>query len=579
MDDFERVEELIGRLYSDAGKEGEARALVREVMDRRREGLRKSGALRGAGEPNPLTERDVFLITYGNTLNGREGESPLAALGQFAAARLSGTVSYVHILPFFPFSSDDGFSVMDYRVVDPALGVWEDVRALGGKFRLAFDLVINHASSRGAWFQGFLKGDPRYEGWFLTRPEEYDASKVVRPRTHPLLTPYVRADGSGVNVWTTFSADQVDLDFSNPAVLAEMLDVFLDYVEKGARIVRMDAIAYLWKEDGHPCLHHPRTHAVVKLFRAVADVLGLDVRLLSETNVPHPENISYFGSGDEAHMVYNFPLPPLTMHSFVVGDASRLSAWARDLRVPPGCSFLNFLASHDGIGLTPVRGLVDEGDFRETLETEVRRGCLISYKAAPEGPIPYELNASWFDAVADPALPEDLRIRAHLASHSIAASLDGMPAVYLHSILGTPNWKEGPAVRGYNRAINRRILDIKDVESDLGDPGSRASRCLAAFRSLYGYRGREPALAPGTPSRVLSREGPVFAILRGGPGRRLLCAVNVSSRPARFETGEDLGTPGKPYDPVSGEEVPGDGVPGRLDLPPYGTVWLPLGPP
>ena len=176
MDDFERVEELIGRLYSDAGKEGEARALVREVMDRRREGLRKSGALRGAGEPNPLTERDVFLITYGNTLNGREGESPLAALGRFAGTRLSGTVSYVHILPFFPFSSDDGFSVMDYRVVDPALGGWEDVRALGGKFRLAFDLVINHASSRGAWFQGFLKGDPRSEGCFLSRPEESAAS-------------------------------------------------------------------------------------------------------------------------------------------------------------------------------------------------------------------------------------------------------------------------------------------------------------------------------------------------------------------------------------------------------------------
>ncbi len=579
MDALDRVDDLIGRLYSGSGAEREAKLRITEVLAKRREGLRTSGAMRRGTELEPLSERDVFLITYGNTLRGEDGEPPLSALGRFAGVRLTESVTYIHILPFFPFSSDDGFSVMDYRVVDPALGNWENVRTLGGRFRLAFDLVINHVSSQGAWFRGFLRGDPRYEGWFLTRPDGYDASKVVRPRTHPLLTPYTRADGSRVNVWTTFSADQVDLDFSNPEVLAEMLDVFLDYVEKGARIVRLDAIAYLWKEDGHDCLHHPRTHEVVKLFRAVVDALELDVRLLSETNVPHAENVSYFGVGDEAHMVYNFALPPLTMHSFAAGDAGPISAWARELRAPRGCSFLNFLASHDGIGLTPVRGLVDEGAFRETLDAELKRGCLISYKAAPEGPIPYELNASWFDAVADPALPEDLRIRAHLASHAIAASLDGMPAVYIHSILGTPNWTEGPALRGYNRAINRRVLDLETVESDLEDPGSRASRCLAAFHSLYGYRGREPALAPGTLSRVLSREGPVFAILRGETDQKLLCATNVSSRPARFEIEENLEPLGSPFDPTTGAKMPLTGPPYRLDLPPYGVAWLRLGPP
>jgi sucrose phosphorylase len=468
---------------------------------------------------------------------------------------------------------------MDYRAVDPKLGDWGDVGALGGDFKLAFDLVINHASSRGVWFQGFLNGDPEYEGWFLTRPEGYDASRVVRPRTHPLLTPYARADGTKVLVWTTFSEDQVDLDFSNPAVLAEMLDVFLDYVQKGARIVRLDAIAYLWKEDGHPCLHHPRTHAVVKLFRAVVDALKLDVRLLTETNVPHPENVAYFGSGDEAHLVYNFALPPLTLHAFAMGDASRLSEWARGLRAPPGCSFLNFLASHDGIGLTPARGVVDEEAFRRTLDLVLERGCLVSNKATQEGPIPYELNASWFDAIADPDLPEDLRIRAHLASHAIAASLDGMPAVYIHSILGTPNWTEGPAIRGYNRAINRRILALKTVESALTDPSSRPSRCLSAFRLLYSHRGREPALAPETPSRVLSGDGPVFAIVRGGPGKRILCAVNVSPRPTRFELEKNLGIPGRPYDPTTGEAIFWSGVSASLELPPYGVIWLPLDPP
>lgn len=579
METTGKMEEQIKFLYPDAERAREARVRIDQVLARHRAGLRKVNALHAGLEPNPLSEKDVFLITYGNTLEGRTGEAPLAALRRFAEGRLTGVISYIHILPFFPFSSDDGFSVMDYRVVDPVLGEWKDVGALGDEFKLAFDLVINHASSRGSWFQGFLKGDPRFEGWFLTRPEGYDGSRVVRPRTHPLLTPYTRADGSRVFVWTTFSEDQVDLDFSNPEVLAEMLDVFLDYVEKGARIVRMDAIAYVWKEDGHPCLHHPRTHAVVKLFRAVVDALELDVRLLTETNVPHPENIAYFGSGDEAHLVYNFALPPLTLHAFTTGDASRLSAWARDLHAPPGCSFLNFLASHDGIGLTPARGLVDEEAFRSILDQELRRGCLISYKATPEGPIPYELNASWFDAIADPGLPEELRIRAHLASHVIAASLDGMPAVYIHSILGTPNWTEGPVIRGYSRAINRRVLDLETVEAALADPGSRPSRCLSAFRLLYSHRGREPAFAPGTPSRVLSRGGPVFAILRGGPGSRLLCVVNVSPRSVRFDSDQHLGTPKRPYDPTTGKTISLPGGSATFDLPPYGVIWLPLDPP
>lgn len=574
-----RIDKLIDYLYPADGRASEAKTLIADVLDRHREALRRSGALREGIDLAPLSEKDVFLITYGNTLTGKVGESALATLRNFADVRLRGLVSYVHILPFFPYSSDDGFSVIDYRSVDPNLGGWDDIEGLGAIFKLAIDLVINHASSRSAWFQGFLSGDPRYEEYFLTRPDGYDVSEVVRPRTHPLLTPYTRSDGSIVNVWTTFSPDQVDLDFSNPLVLAEMLDIFLGYVEKGARILRLDAIAYLWKEDGHPCLHHPHTHAIVKLFRAVVDSLGLDVRLLSETNVPHTENISYFGSGDEAHMVYNFALPPLMVHTFETEDATRLSAWARELRAPSGCAFLNFLASHDGIGLTPALGLVDKEAFQRTLDEELKRGCLISYKATPEGPIPYELNASWFDAIADPKLPEDMRIRAYLASHAIAASLDGMPAVYIHSLLGTPNWREGPAIRGYNRAINRRALSLDEVNSALADPESRVSRCLSGFRSLFENRGKEPALAPGTPSRVLSERGSVFAVQRGEPGKRLLCLTNVSPRPARFELEQDMCRAKPPYDPISGADLVLTGTPLQINLQPYGVAWLPLDPP
>lgn len=575
MKDENRIGMLLETLYNDTGDAQSAKALIGKILEQHRSSLEQNGAVRSAARENRLSERDVFLITYGNTFQGRAGEPPLKALQEFSREQLSDFVSYIHVLPFFPYSSDDGFSVMDYRRVNPDLGDWQDIQALGRDFKLAFDLVINHASAQGVWFLGFLRGDPEYRGWFITRPEDFDASRVIRPRTHPLLTPYTRADGSLIHVWTTFSADQADLDFSNPKVLAEMLDVFLGYVERGARIIRIDAIAYLWKEDGHSCLHHPKTHSVVKLFRAVVDALNLDVLLLSETNVPHDENISYFGEGDEAHMVYNFALPPLVLHAFTKGDVGCLSSWARNLHAQDGGLFLNFLASHDGIGLTPARGLVDETAFKTTLDNLVRRGCLISYKATPKGPVPYELNASWFDAVSDPALPESLRVKAHLASHAIAAVLDGMPAVYIHSVLGTPNWTEGPVLKGYNRAINRRNLRLEEVGTELGLPNSRASRCLEGMKALYGSRKLEPALSPGTPSRVISQEGPVFILLRGEPGARLLCAVNVSPKPTQLKVPLDLVPAGYAYDPTSGIKIASSGTSKQvvLDLEPYGVLW------
>ena len=575
-----RLDDLLGQIYTDRAVRERAQSLVRALLKRYAE-LPLNEACRGGMDSPVLSERDVFLITYGNSLQGEGTKTPLSVLRHFAERRLSDFISYIHILPFFPYSSDDGFSVIDYRQVNPKLGSWPDIEALGAHFKLAFDLVINHASSKGHWFRGFLDGEPGFAGWFITRPEKYDWSTVVRPRTHPLFTAFTLKDGTVVQVWTTFSPDQVDLDFSNPYVLTEMLDIFLDYVRKGARIVRLDAIAYLWKEDGHACLHHPRTHAVVRLFRAVVDALGLDVLLLSETNVPHAENISYFGEGDEAHMVYNFALPPLVIHAFAKGEVSELSDWARELRAPSKGSFLNFLASHDGIGLTPVHGLVDGQAFLGTLELMKARGCLISYKATASGAIPYELNASWFDAVSDHSLPEELRIRAHLASHAIAASLDGMPAVYIHSLLGTPNWMEGPRVKGYNRAINRQSLSPKAVEAELENPSSRASRCMEGMKNLYTSRGLERALAPGEPSRILSGPGAVFAVVRGSPGGRLLCAVNASEKPADLALGPDLELSCTPYDPTTRKPIAKSGAEGGriLKLEPYGVVWLPLDPP
>jgi sucrose phosphorylase len=482
-----------------------------------------------------------MIATPGAPTAGAADGHALARLTRFLRARGNGLFSYVHILPFFPYSSDDGFSVIDYRAVDRRIGNWDDVADLGRDCKLAFDLVLNHGSSRSEWFKAFLADTEPYRHWFLTRPAGYDGSTVVRPRTHPLLTPYRKADGSTVHVWTTFSADQVDYDFSRPDVLLEFMRILLEFVERGARMVRLDAIAYLWKEDGTPCLHHPKTHATVKLMRAVIDALALDVILLTETNVPHRENVSYYGDWDEAHMVYNFALPPLVLHAAVSGDAGPLRRWAASLPPPgEGPVFLNFLASHDGIGLTPARGLVEPAAFDATVEEACRRGGRISYKETPDGCFPYELNCVYLDAVAPPSLGgAALRARAFLSAQAAMFALAGVPAVYFHSWVGSENWNEGPNLLGHNRAVNREKPSLDVLEARLSDPRSVGARVMRGMNALAAFRRAREAFAPQVPQTVLPAEGAVFALERGPDerGRRILCIHNLGGDRVAYPRG------------------------------------------
>ncbi len=550
---------------------------ILEYLYGRERGSETAGRLRshmskhsGTGARRPLSEKDALLITYGDMVSGVAsggGAAGLVRLEAFLSRWNRNSFSHVHILPFHPYTSDDGFSVVDYRQVDGRLGTWEDIGRLARSWRLAFDFVVNHGSVSSPWFQAFLRNEAPYRDWYLTRPAGYDASSVVRPRTHPLLTPFRRADGSQVHVWTTFSADQVDYDFSNPDVLLEFLAIFLEFAERGAKIIRLDAIAYLWKEDGTPCLHHPKTHTVVKLFRAVAEELGLDLILLTETNVPHDQNISYYGDGDEAHMVYNFALPPLVLHAAVSADAGPLRRWAAGL--PPsgeGPLFLNFLASHDGVGLTPAAGLVDEAAFRGTLDKTLERGALISYKAVPGGSVPYELNCSYLSVVAPPELGSvELRARAFLACQGVLLCLAGLPAVYFHSWMGSEHWVEGPAVLGYNRAINREKPTLAALEAALADPSSLRRRVYDGITALLDFRAAEAAFAPDRPQEVLPAEGSLFALLRGPDegGRRVLCLQNLGGTAASFDAAPQL--------PALGAEL------SAVTLEPWETRWIAAG--
>ena len=483
-----------------------------------------------------LTEHDAFLITYADQVH-RSDEKTLKTLGEFCESNLRNLISGIHILPFFPWSSDDGFSVMDYRAIDPSLGNWRDVEQIGDSFRLMVDGVINHTSVQGKWFQAFLRDELPYCNYFLTLEDDPDLSRVVRPRASPLLTKFQTISGKR-RVWTTFSPDQADLDFHNPEVLLEIIDILLTYAERGAQFIRLDAIAYLWKEVGTTCINLPQTHAVVQLLRAVFDEIAPHEYLIAETNVPHADNISYFGDGyNEAQLVYNFALPPLVMHTFRTGDSSILSQWASKLNLPSDrTAFFNFLASHDGIGVNPVRGILSPDDIDALVDQTLKHDGLISYKQNPDGTqSPYELNINYFDALSDPNGDEqlNLQIDRFLAAQAIMLSLRGVPGIYFHSLFGSRNWCEGVQTTNQARTINRQKLELNNLVHELADQTSLRSQVFNRFRRLLLQRASSAVFHPNGAQEILDIGRGIFGVLRTSPdGRqRILCLQNVASQP------------------------------------------------
>ena len=525
-----------------------------------------------------LTERDAVLITYGDQVR-ESNMPPLRTLADFCARHLTGIVNTIHVLPFYPYSSDDGFAVVDYRVVNPALGDWTDVARVGANFRLMFDAVINHVSAQSAWFQGFLRDDPRYRDFFIVVPDGADVSCVIRPRTLPLLTKFETPSGAK-NVWTTFSADQIDLNYHNPDVLIEIIETLLFYIAHGANWIRLDAIAFLWKELGTTCLHLPQTHRVIQLLRAIIDHVASHVILITETNVPHTDNVSYFGDGtNEAHLVYNFALPPLALHAFHTGDAGVLTHWASALTLPSKqVTFFNFLASHDGIGLNPARGILSEADIGALVARTLANGGLVSYKTNPdETASPYELNINYFDALSDPNATEplDIQIDRFVAAHTIMFALVGVPGIYFHNLFGSRSWRAGTAQTGQNRTINREKLEHTALERELSDATSPRHRVFTRLAQLLRARAAHPAFSPYGEMRVLDVNPAVFALSRtGARGEAVLCLQNVSHQPqpTQVDLANLLGTSSSNIVDLCTNQVCAESR--VIPLMPFQTLWL-----
>ncbi len=559
---MQKIKELLSSIYDNTLNKSVTDAFISRVE----QGKRVSMKTRKQG----WDESDVVLITYADQFHN-QNDKTLKTLGDFYNQWLSKSFSHIHLLPFYPWSSDDGFSVIDYHQVDPVCGDWDDIAKLNKSTRLMFDFVCNHVSAKSSWFKKYLEGKPEFKNFFISVNPESDLSAVTRPRALPLLSPFTLSDGTKQYIWTTFSDDQIDLNFANPQVLLAMVDVLLHYLQAGADYIRLDAVGYMWKTPGTCCIHLEKTHQLVKLFRAVVDEVAPGTVLITETNVPHNDNISYLGNGhDEAHMVYQFPLPPLVLHAIHTGSAQVLSQWAASLDTAENhnTTWFNFLASHDGIGLNPLRGILPEEDILHLVNELQEQGALVNWKNNPDGTrSPYEVNVTYMDALNRRDSSDEERLARFILAHAILLAFPGVPAIYIQSILGSRNDYSGVERLGYNRAINRQKYDLHEIESQLAGENELREQVYKKLSHLVNVRKKQDVFHPDSSFDAQSINNSLLVIKRRSvKGNNVLALFNLSREPQRYtlpdNNFEDL---------ITGLKINGKQ---SYDMQPYQVLWL-----
>jgi sucrose phosphorylase len=439
------------------------------------------------------------------------------------------------------------------------------------------DLVMNHASRYSDWFKNYLNNKKPHSNYFIEIDPETDLSGVTRPRSTPLLTPVHTTNGEKF-VWSTFSDDQIDVKFANPDVLFEYLDIFFFYLNKGLSVIRLDAVAFIWKELGTSCIHLKETHEIVKLMRTLLDCFEPEATIITETNVPHEENISYFGDGDETHMVYQFSLPPLLLHAILTENATYLTNWLQSLdKLPENCTYFNFTASHDGIGVRPLEGLVPEEEFDKLVDGIRKKGGFVSEKKNADGSLsPYELNITYYDAFSGNNGSQSLQEKRYLCSQIIALSLKGVPGFYFHNLTATRNNLQGVSVTGRYRTINRKKWFYDELVGELSDPDTSTNRIFYRMKEIISARKKHPAFHPFGGQQPFDVSSSLFCLLRWDPDKteKILVIGNVTNQERKIDLyNTDLPVQDKKTysDIITDEEVVKGGT---ANLAPFQVIWI-----
>lgn len=525
LDDLKvRIIDYLSRIYPNENHQNICDSIV-DLMDY------KSNFHEAKSHTNLWSENDIVTITYGDSIQKQE-ELPLDTLHHFLNENLQHITNTIHILPFYPFSSDDGFSVINYCEVNQSLGDWSHINNIAEDFSLMADLVINHCSSRSLWFDNYKQRKDPGSDYFIDANPVIDLSEVVRPRTSPLLRETDTLDGKR-HVWCTFSHDQVDLNFKNPKVLMEFVKIIKLYLDNGVKLFRLDAVAFLWKKIGTPSINLIETHEVIRLLRLLIEHNNPNAVIITETNIPNRENLSYFGNANEAHLIYNFTLPPLILYTMLSGNSALIKQWL--MSMPPaqnGTTYFNFIASHDGIGLRPVEGILSNETVDEIAATVQEFGGDVSFRAVEDGQHrPYELNISLIDAMKGTFKGVDnYQVSRFICAHAIMLGLEGIPAFYIHSLFATPNDHQKMKSSSNKRAINRHNWDYDDLTQLLKDDTTIHSQVFDKLKTIIGIRKRQKAFHPNATQFTLHFAETLFAFWRQSQDRSqsIFCIYNIS---------------------------------------------------
>ena len=480
-----------------------------------------------------ISEKTSLVICYGDNINSNQ-KSSIQVFQNFFKKNLNKYFNAIHFLPFYPSSSDSGFAVKDHYKIEKRIGSWSDIKKISKSSHVMADIVINHSSARGLWFKNFLKKKRPGKDYFLTVNSKFNTSKVVRPRDHKLLKK-IDIFGKSDFLWRTFSADQIDLDFKNPSVLLRFIKIMVHLVSNGVTIFRLDAIAYLWKKNGTNCINLKQTHEIVKLLRLISNLLNVETIIITETNLPEKENLSYFGKNDEANWIYNFSLPPLLIHAFLFENSSYLNKWSKKLpNAKLQNSYLNFIASHDGIGMRPTEGILNERSLNNFLKRLKKNGSKFSYrKVQNKSKKVYEANITVFDALkkSDTDPNGKFFLERYIAAHAIMISFEGVPAIYFNSLFGKSNDEAKYVITGNNRDINRYKWSYENITKKLKNKNSKQSIFYQNLGKLLEIKRKQKAFHPNAKRLNINLGSKLFCFKRTSLDKKqtIISITNCSS--------------------------------------------------
>jgi len=481
-----------------------------------------------------ISEKTSLIICYGDSIYSNK-RSSISLFKIFFQKKLKNYFNTIHFLPFYPSSSDSGFSVKDHYKIENKLGNWSDIKKISKSNDIMADMVINHSSARGLWFRNFLKNKKPGKNYFLTIDSKFDTSKVIRPRDHKLLKK-INIFNKKEYLWRTFSADQLDLNFKNPSVLLRFIKIMINLINHGVTVFRLDAIAYLWKESGTKCINLKQTHEIIKLLRTISSYLNVETIIVTETNLPEKENLSYFGKNDEANWVYNFSLPPLLIHAFLFENSSYLNQWSKKLPITKnGNSYLNFISSHDGIGIRPTEGIFNKKVLNNFLKRLRKNGSKFSYrKVKNKSKKVYEANITVFNALkkTDYDSKGKFFLERYVSAHSIMISFEGIPAIYFNSLFGKSNDEAKYIITGNNRDVNRYKWNYKNISKKLSNKNSKQSIFFQKISNLLSIRRKQKAFHPNASRHNINLGSKIFSFKRISINKKqtVICITNLSSK-------------------------------------------------